>query len=150
MVKKVIVILGSAREDSNTLSALKENLPFDDYELIDLTKFHIEHYTYDSGKPEDDFLKIADKMATAETIVFATPVYWYSMSGRLKVFLDRFSDLITTSKPLGRSLEGKFTYLFATGNSDRLPAGFEIPFKCTSQYLNMEYLGAQYIPMKKG
>lgn len=147
-MQKVIVILGSAREESNTLKALEKSLPFPEYELIDLTQHKIDHYTYESKKPNDDFLKIADKMATADVIVFATPVYWYAMSGRLKVFIDRFSDLITTSKPLGRSLEGKFTYLFVTGNSDRLPLGFEIPIKCTSEYLKMEYLGALYEPMK--
>ncbi len=62
--------------------------------------------------------------------------------------MDRLSDLITTSKLLGRALEGKFSYLFVTGNSDRMPHGFEIPFKCTSQYLKMDYLGHQYIAMK--
>lgn len=149
MVQKVLVILGSARSESNTLKAIKESLPFSEYEIVDLLNYKIEHYSYESIKPDDAFLSIVDKMLSADVIVFATPVYWYAMSSRLKTFIDRFSDLITTSKPLGRALEGKFTYLFVTGNSDRLPLGFEIPFKCTSEYLKMEYLGSQYIPMKK-
>ena len=42
-----------------------------------------------------------------DTIIFATPVYWYSMSGILKVFIDRITDLLTIEKELGRKLRGK-------------------------------------------
>ncbi len=73
-MKKVIVILGSAREESNTLKAIKESLPFSDYEIIDLLKCKVEHYSYNPDKPDDDFLLIVEKMLAAETIVFATPV----------------------------------------------------------------------------
>ncbi|MCP4458779.1 MAG: NAD(P)H-dependent oxidoreductase [Cytophagales bacterium] len=37
----------------------------------------------------------------------ATPVYWYSMSGIMKVFLDRIYDVLTIEKELGRKLHGK-------------------------------------------
>lgn len=33
--------------------------------------------------------EILDKMVTADAIVFATPVYFYSMNGRMKNFIDR-------------------------------------------------------------
>lgn len=38
---------------------------------------------------KDDFNEIAKKIENADVIVFATPVYFYSMSGQLKVFIDR-------------------------------------------------------------
>ena len=44
------------------------------------------------GGADDDFLGVAEAMVDAEAILFATPVYWYSMSGRLKRFFDRLTD----------------------------------------------------------
>ena len=44
---------------------------------------------------EDEFLKIIQAMIESDVIVFATPVYWYAMSGSMKIFFDRFSDLIS-------------------------------------------------------
>ena len=38
---------------------------------------------------KDDANEIVDKMLEAEVIVFATPVYFYEMSGQLKTLLDR-------------------------------------------------------------
>jgi len=143
---KNIVIVGTNRDNSNTLRALKDHLDLINYELIELHKLKIEHYNYDQKQIiQDDFLEIANKMTAARNIVFATPVYWYSMSGIMKVFFDRFTDLITTSKPIGRALAGKSTFLFATGTEAALPVGFEVPFQKTSDYFAMNYKGAQYI-----
>lgn len=141
--KKVLIILGTARSESNTLKALHADLPFKDFELVELNNIHLESYTY--GEPaKDDFLKIVEKMTHADVIVFATPVYWYSMSGILKVFFDRLTELISTSKKLGRLLAHKQVYLFATGTDDELPEGFEVPFKKTSDYFDMKYERAFY------
>jgi multimeric flavodoxin WrbA len=71
------------------------------------------------------------------------------MSGVLKTFFDRFSDLISTSIPVGRSLKGKATYLFCTGSDDVLPQGFEIPLKKTSDYFEMNFKGSFYVRMKE-
>lgn len=38
---------------------------------------------------QDDMNELAAKMEQADVIVLATPVYFYSMSGQLKVFIDR-------------------------------------------------------------
>ena len=96
----------------------------------------------------DDFLAIVEKMAVAEKIVFATPVYWYAMSGSLKIFFDRLTDLISTSKDMGRALAGKEVYLLATGSDSVLPDSFEIPFIKTSEYFDMAYRGTCYICTK--
>lgn len=41
----------------------------------------------------DDGREIAEKMLNADVIVFATPVYYYSVSGQLKTMLDRANPL---------------------------------------------------------
>lgn len=38
---------------------------------------------------KDGMNQISEKLLNANVIVFATPVYFYSMSGQLKVFIDR-------------------------------------------------------------
>lgn len=37
----------------------------------------------------DDTAEILDKMVSADVIVLATPVYFYSMAGQMKTFIDR-------------------------------------------------------------
>lgn len=38
---------------------------------------------------KDDMAEILDKMANADVIVLATPVYFYTMDGQMKTFIDR-------------------------------------------------------------
>jgi NAD(P)H-dependent FMN reductase len=147
-MKNPIVILASARRDSNTLRALQATCPVRDYELIDLLDFSIAPYSYDSDYPAgDDFLAIARQMTEAEVVVFATPVYWYAMSGALKNFFDRLTDLISTQKPIGRALKERTCYLVACGSDPELPEGFEVPFRRTCEYFEMEFAGSFYTPI---
>lgn len=44
----------------------------------------------------DDANTIAEKMRTADVIVFATPIYYYEMSGQMKTLLDRANPLYST------------------------------------------------------
>ena len=37
----------------------------------------------------DDMAEILDKMVSADAIVLATPIYFYSMDGQLKTLIDR-------------------------------------------------------------
>lgn len=141
---KTLVILGSSRSESNTRKAIEKLCPFPDYELIDLHKENIAHYEYQL-KSKDDFHHIAMKMSEADNIIFATPVYWYAMSGRLKIFFDRLTDLLYEHKPIGKSLKGKNTYLIATGSDPELPQGFEVPFQRTSEYFGMDFKKSFYL-----
>ena len=38
---------------------------------------------------KDDMVEIKDKMIEADTIVLATPIYFYAMAGQMKTFIDR-------------------------------------------------------------
>lgn len=44
----------------------------------------------------DDADAIAQKMRTADVIVFATPIYYYEMSGQMKTMLDRANPLYSS------------------------------------------------------
>lgn len=41
----------------------------------------------------DDAVSIAEKALNADTLVFATPIYYYEMSGQMKTLLDRLNPL---------------------------------------------------------
>jgi len=45
---------------------------------------------------KDDAEKIAQKVKNADTIVFATPIYYYEMSGQMKTLLDRLNPLFSS------------------------------------------------------
>ena len=45
---------------------------------------------------KDDAVAIAEKVKNADTLVFATPIYYYEMSGQMKTLLDRCNPLYTT------------------------------------------------------
>lgn len=142
-----LAILGSHRPDSNTEKALMNNAPWTNFETIVLLGHTIGPYLYDS-KHTDDFLAIADKMVASEEIVFATPVYWYAMSGLMKNFFDRFTDLITTHKSVGRSLAGKNCHLLACGADSAMPEGFAVPFAKTCEYFSMRLESVRYVQIK--
>lgn len=42
---------------------------------------------------KDDVSAIAEKVKNADTLVFATPIYYYEMSGQMKTLLDRLNPL---------------------------------------------------------
>ncbi|MCH2215050.1 MAG: NAD(P)H-dependent oxidoreductase [Flavobacteriales bacterium] len=141
-----IIILGSARKDSHTRTLLRNVFTGIPHQLIDLLDHEIAPFDYSSNYPNSDqFLQLADLMAGADNIVLATPVYWYSMSGVLKTFMDRFTDLVSVEKDKGRALRGKNVFLFSVGADVFAPEGFEVPFKRTAEYLNMNYHEGVYI-----
>jgi multimeric flavodoxin WrbA len=145
-MSKTIILLGSARKDSHTRTLLRNVFNEIDHDLADLLDFKIAPFDYNAKYPENDqFQKLADRMIESENIVFATPVYWYAMSGILKNFMDRFTDLVTIQKEKGRTLAGKNVFLFSVGADPYYPEGFEVPFRDTAKYLNMKYHDGVYI-----
>lgn len=140
-----LVILGSSRRNSDTRCFLKsvfEKLP---YKLIDLLDYTIHHYDYEHAYPADDqFELVIEEVLKHQSIVIATPVYWYSMSSLMKVFIDRLTDLTTVRKEWCKLLKDKCMVVLAVGSDECLPEGFEVPFKLTAEYLDMEYWGSIY------
>jgi multimeric flavodoxin WrbA len=149
MAEQPLVILASARKHGDTRSFLNRIFADKNYELVDLLDFQISSYDYSNNYSDtDEFEIIIDKILRHKIIIFATPVYWYAMSGLMKIFFDRFTDIVTSKKHLGRQLKGKATFLIAVGVDEELPDGFLIPFKLTSAYLDMEYHDSIYYSTK--
>jgi putative NADPH-quinone reductase len=144
-----VVILGSSRSDGNTSRAVDAALTHSHVEVIDLGPLGIGHYDYQHRNQTDAFLPLIERLSDRQFWILATPVYWYTMSAHMKVFIDRFTDLITIRKDLGRMLDGKSLAVIASGSDPCLPEGFEFPFRLTCEYLGMKYIGAHYVQMKE-
>ena len=105
MNKKVLVISTSLRNNSNS-EALSDSFARgaeeagNQVERISLRDKKISFCKgclacLKAGKCiiRDDALEIAEKMHDAEVIAFATPIYYYEMSGQMKTMLDRANSL---------------------------------------------------------
>ena len=146
----VVAVLGSARGDGHAAHLLDAALAGRPSRRFDLGALRIRDYAYGQPAVGDDFLMVAQTIAGSDAVLFVTPVYWYAMSGVLKRFFDRLTDLVTVDKPLGRRLAGRSVWVAACGSDPALPEGFEVPFQKTAAYFGMRYGGTLYVPMQEG
>lgn len=142
-----LVLQGSARANGDTarlVQAFRDRL--DANVLVSLSELDIAPFAYGSTRQPDDFMAVIDAMLAADDIVFATPIYWYAMSGRMKALFDRFTDLLHDAglRERARAFAGRRTWLLAVGTDPALPPGFAEPFVRTSRYLGMNWSGAAY------
>ncbi len=105
MNKKVLILSTSPRKNSNS-EALAEafasgaNEANNDVEIIRMREKNIRFCLgcfacQKTGKCviKDDMAAIVPRMEQADVLVFATPIYYYEMSGQMKTLLDRANPL---------------------------------------------------------
>lgn len=145
-MQKPIIIFGSSRSRGHTFDAV--NLitkKLDDFTLYDLANYAVTDFDYNHNNRDDDFKIIIDELLKHETIILATPVYWYTMSASMKRFVDRLSDLLSINKDQGRLLRGKNLALITSYSIHPEGIdGFEPIFINTAKYLGMNYLGCYF------
>ena len=66
---------------------------------------------------KDDAIAIAEKVKNADTLVFATPIYYYEMSGQMKTLLDRLNPLY----PSDYKFRKVYMLTTATEDADHVP-----------------------------
>lgn len=139
---KKVIIVGSSRNDGDTANLTKQLIEKSNWDLLNLNDYEFSYFDYKHENRNDDYLNLIKKIVEKyETLIFVTPVYWYSMSGIMKVFFDRFTDLLTIEKELGRKLRGKKMAVLSCSIGENLGEYFWLPFSETAKYLGMEYIG---------
>jgi len=124
MESKKVIILGSSRSNGNTTRIVNEIASQFNIDVVNLKDYKFSYYDYESKNREDDFLPLIKGIIEKyDTLIFATPIYWYSMSGIMKVFFDR---------------------VISNSHDDELEYDFYLPFRLSAEYLGMEYLGNQH------
>jgi multimeric flavodoxin WrbA len=115
--------------------------------VIDLGTCPIAPYNYEYKYPAtDQFISVAQGIVRAPLTIFATPVYWYSYSTPMKIFIDRFSDLLGPQKELGRQLRGR-RFALITSSADSNPDKTLVEaFSRFCDYLGIVYVGCAHAP----
>lgn len=140
-----VIIQGSARNDGETNVLSLKIIGTTSWDFYNLNNFEIGQYDYLHENQFDDFLPLIKKLiANYDTFLFITPVYWYSMSGTMKVFFDRLTDLLTIEKDWGRKLRGKYMAVISSSYGGNLGDHFWLPFSESSKYLGMHFLGGHH------
>lgn len=139
---KRVVVIGSSRKDGNTRQVVDDLSPMLDFDILDLNDYQFGYYDYGLRDSNDDFLALIKRMVNEyDVFIFATPVYWYSMSGIMKMFFDRITDLLDIEKELGRKLRSKNMAVVTSSIGNHLGNSFWFPFIETAKYLGMNYIG---------
>ena len=139
---KGIIIQGSSRNDGNTKKIVEFISQRCGFDIIDLSEKDIGAFDYAFSNKDDDFLPlIRDIVNNYDLILFATPVYWYAMSGIMKTFFDRITDCLQLEKETGRKLRGKQCAMVSCSSGPDHDPVFSRPFEASADYLGMHYLG---------
>ena len=120
MSKKVLILSSSPRKGGNseTLAAAFAKGAQEAGNQVELVHLREKQYGFCKGcfaclklghcVIQDDAVEIAAKMHDANVLVFATPVFYYCVSGQLKTMLDRANPLFDTDYAFTKA------YLLAT------------------------------------
>lgn len=124
MNKKVLILSSSPRKGGNseTLAAAFAKGAQEAGNQVELVHLRETQYGFCKGcfaclklghcVIKDDAVEIVSQMHDADVLVFATPVYYYSVSGQLKTMLDRANPLFNTDYAFTKA------YLLATAAED--------------------------------
>ncbi len=140
MAPKVLVLKSSPRKDSNS-SILADEVAAGarkkgaQVEVVALSQSKIapckacdscQKSKVEFCSIQDDMIALYPKVIEADAIVYATPIYWFTVSAQLKLFMDRCYALMAPHHEEGDAspLAGKAVVLCTTyGDDDPLCSG---------------------------
>lgn len=151
-MRNVFTLYSSARKNGNTFEMTQAFSNIIPSEVCYLDDLDVREYDYQHTNQHDDFEMLIDKMLAADIIIFASPVYWYSMTPAFKRFFDRFTDLteLIHLKAKGKALRKKSFYLFLTSVHDQPPKAFVNVVKDTFNYFKWQYAGLEHVKCESG
>lgn len=103
---KVIGIVGSPRKNGNTNILVQQVLEGAAESGAETRNFFLNEMNYkgcqgcgyckshDKCKLEDDLMELFDELASADGVVFGSPIYFGQFTGQMRLFIDRCYSLI--------------------------------------------------------
>ena len=159
MAQKILVVIGSPRRNGNSASLAKQvaagaRAAGAKAETVFLQSLNIRPCTAcDACRRKlkkdciikDDMKALYPKMKAADAIVIASPIYWFTISGQTKIFMDRWYALGGDD---GYALAGKkFGIVLAYADADPFSSGAVNAlrtFQDAFNYIGAELVGAVY------
>ncbi|MFJ7185081.1 flavodoxin family protein [Lysinibacillus xylanilyticus] len=145
----ITAFIGSSRADSNSEQLADYVLEGISHQKIDLKKIAIEpindlrHDDNGFQLVEDDYDQIIHAFLTSDVVVFATPIYWYSMSGIMKNMIDRLSQAIRDERfpQLKEKLQTTEAIVLAVGGDEPYIKGLPMiqQFQYIFDFLKMPF-----------
>lgn len=118
----ILALFGSSRPNGNSellADRALEGVPCDRIYLRDWTIHPIEDRRHDPAgfQPvDDDYDRIIAEVLAHQVLVFVTPVYWYGVSGPMKNFFDRWSQVMRDKRfDFKAAMREKQAYVIAVG-----------------------------------
>lgn len=127
---KIVGIDGSPRKDGNTEKLLKKVLAgveeaggaTEYLKLADVTLNYCQGCGACRATGEcvmrDDMDRVVEAIQQSETIVLASPIYAWQVSGHTKVFMDRLCRLLTPNYESRLNGPKKIAFVYTQGNPD--------------------------------
>lgn len=147
----IAVIYGSSRDNGNTEELTEIALHGLDVEKIKLRDYVVQpirdqrHAENGFTTVSDDYDSLVERMMKHDTLIFATPIYWYSMSGLMKNFIDRWSQTMRDSKfpDFKEQLGKKKAFVIAVGGDTPHIKGLPLiqQFNYTFQFMGISFEG---------
>ncbi|MEW4290298.1 flavodoxin family protein [Rossellomorea marisflavi] len=146
---KILTLLGSTRKNGNSETLARKAVEGTDHTIVTLADLTIEAITDLRHTPEgfspvdDDYEKLVTLMEEHDVLLFATPLYWYGMSGPMKDFFDRWSQYLRDDRfNLKEELKKKKAYVVITGGTSAKVKGLPLvqQFNYICEFVNMEFV----------
>lgn len=157
MSKKIVVITGSPRKNGNSFAMTEAFTRAAEAKGHIVTRFdaamrnvggcHACETCFKTGKAcsfDDDFNAIAPAILEADAVVFATPVYWYSIPAQIKCVIDKLFSFCVAGKDIG----GKKCALITCCEENDLSVmdGVRIPIERSAALLKWSMAGEVLVP----
>ena len=154
---KITLITGSPRRNGNTFALAEAFTKAAEAKGHEVVRFDAAMLQiggcracmscYKTGKAcsfDDDFNRIAPHILDADAVVYAAPVYWYSIPAQIKGVIDRVFSLVVGGKDVAGKKCGIITC--CEEHDPTVMEGVTMPLQRTFALLKWHFVGQVCIP----
>lgn len=147
---KILALYGGSRKSGNSEQLAKLALDGIEVTSLYLNNYHIEPIDDGRHRPEgflpvkDDYGQITRQVLDHDVLFFVTPVYWYGMSGVMKDFIDRWSQVMRDPQlDFKNKMSQKKAYVITVGGDQAKIKGLPLiqQFQYIFNFMGMTFSG---------
>lgn len=136
-MSKYLFLNGSMNKDGRTARMAARLLDGKSYDTLNLVDMKIAQLG--QSKEGDQFQETMNALKAADTVVIGSPVYWYTMGGLLKTWVDRLYELQGSDPGLGGK---RMVFIFQGSAPSKMAIeSTSYIFERIAGLMGMEFLG---------